>query len=36
MVKVYKQDDILNKFCKFKGKGKTLWKSLYVTSGDII
>ena len=36
MVKFIDKDDILSKFCKFKGKGEALWKSLCVTSGDII
>ena len=33
---VYDADDILPNIEKFKGKGENLWKSLYVTKGDII
>lgn len=35
-IKFYSQDDILSDVCKFKGKGEALWKSLYVTTGDIV
>jgi glucosyl-3-phosphoglycerate synthase len=35
-VKFFLQDDILPTICKHKGKGEALWKSLYVTEGDII
>ncbi len=34
--KVYNATDILPNLEKFKGKGENLWKSLYITSGDII
>jgi len=33
---VYDADEILPNFEKFKGKGENLWKSLFVTKGDII
>ncbi len=35
-VKVYNQDKVLRGAKKAAGKGDALWKSLYVTSGDII
>jgi glucosyl-3-phosphoglycerate synthase len=35
-VEVYDADDILPNLEKFKGKGENLWKSLFVTKGDII
>tara|TARA_B100001093_G_C26853247_1_gene1026134 strand:- start:621 stop:1673 length:1053 start_codon:yes stop_codon:yes gene_type:complete len=35
-INFFSQDDILPQVCKYKGKGEALWKSLYVTSGDII
>lgn len=35
-LKFFSQDDILPQFCQHKGKGEALWKSLYVTNGDII
>ncbi len=33
---VYDADEILPNLEKFKGKGENLWKSLFVTKGDII
>jgi glucosyl-3-phosphoglycerate synthase len=33
---VYKAEDVLPRFPKFKGKGENLWKALYITKGDII
>ncbi|KPJ78590.1 MAG: glucosyl-3-phosphoglycerate synthase [Deltaproteobacteria bacterium SG8_13] len=33
---VYEADQILPSLEKFKGKGENLWKSLFVTKGDII
>jgi glucosyl-3-phosphoglycerate synthase len=33
---VYAADDILPNLETFKGKGENLWKSLYITKGDII
>ena len=33
---VYQASDILPDLEKFKGKGENLWKSLYITKGDII
>lgn len=35
-LKFYPADKILRKYGKVKGKGENLWKSLYVTTGDII
>ena len=35
-VKFYSSDDVLKKYGKVKGKGENLWKSLYLTKGDII
>lgn len=35
-IKFYSQDEILPKLCQHKGKGEALWKSLYVTTGDIV
>ncbi len=35
-VTVYEANDILPHLEKFKGKGENLWKSLFVTRGDII
>jgi glucosyl-3-phosphoglycerate synthase len=32
----YSQDKILSDVCTHKGKGEALWKSLFVTKGDII
>lgn len=34
--KVYLASDILPNYKSYKGKGENLWKSLYVTEGDII
>jgi glucosyl-3-phosphoglycerate synthase len=35
-VTVYKHPDILTEHGSFTGKGEALWKSLYVTRGDIV
>tara|TARA_B110000261_G_scaffold161494_1_gene203035 strand:- start:459 stop:1517 length:1059 start_codon:yes stop_codon:yes gene_type:complete len=35
-IKIYNQDDVLPGVCQYKGKGEALWKSLYVTNGDIV
>ena len=35
-VMVFRADDILPHFSRFRGKGENLWKALYVTHGDII
>ena len=34
--KVYRADDILPEYEKYKGKGENLWKGLYICKGDII
>ena len=35
-IKLHNQDDVLSNVCQYKGKGEALWKSLYVTKGDIV
>jgi len=35
-IRVYKHPDILPQYGSYPGKGEALWKSLYVTKGDII
>ena len=35
-IQLYLQDEILSNFCKHRGKGEALWKSLYVTTSDIV
>lgn len=36
IIKLHNQDSILSQVCQYKGKGEALWKSLYVTEGDIV
>jgi nucleotide-binding universal stress UspA family protein len=34
--RVVRHSDVLDRYGSFRGKGESLWKSLYATSGDII